>query len=82
MKSAHNDLCDNLRNKSQFKISPVRTEYFGWQSLMYLAKIWELPPNLQILETVTAFKHGIKKWETEICPCRQSKTYLPQVGFI
>ena len=49
---------------------------------MYLGpKIWELPPNLRNLETVTAFKCGIKKLEPEKCPCRQCKTYLPQAGF-
>ena len=52
-------------------------------NLIYLApKIWELPPNLRSLETVTAFKRGIKKWKPEKCLCRQCKTYLPQVGFI
>ena len=82
-KSAHNHFCDNLRNKSQFKTRPVRTECFGQQSLMYLGpKTWELPPTLRNLETVTAFKRGIKKWKPEKCPCRQCKTYLPQVGFI
>ena len=83
LKSAHNHLCDNLRNESQFKTRPVRTEYFGRQSLMYLSpKIWELPPNLRNLETVTAFKRGIKKWKPGKCLCKQCKTYLPQVGFI
>ena len=83
LKSTHNHLCDNLRNESQFKTRPVRTEYFGRQSLMYLGtKIWELPPNLRNLETVTAFKRGIKKWKPGKCPCRQCKTYLPKVGFI
>ena len=54
LKSAHNHLCDNLRNESQFKTRLVRTEYFGRQSLMYLGpKIWELPSNLRNLETAT-----------------------------
>ena len=62
LKSGLNHLCDNVRNESQFKKRPVRTEYFGWQSVMYLGpKIWDLPLNLQNLETVTAFKRGIKK---------------------
>ena len=83
LKNTHKHLCYNLRNESQFKTRPIRTEYFGLQSLMYLGlKIWELPPNLQNLETVTAFKLGIKKWKPEKCPCRQCKTYLPQIGFI
>ena len=83
LKSAHNHLCDNLRNESQFKTRPVRNQYFGQQSPIYLGpKIWELPPNLQNLETVAAIKRGIKKWKPEKCPCRQCKTYLPQVGFL
>ena len=54
LKSAHNHLCDNLRNESQFKTRLVRTEYFARQSLMYLGpKIWELPSNLRNLETAT-----------------------------
>ena len=83
LKSAHHHFCDNLRNEPQFKTRHVRTEYFGRQSLIYLGpKILELPPILRNLETVTAFKRGIKKWKPEKCPCRQCKTYLPQVGFI
>ena len=71
LKSAHNHLCDNLRNESQFKIRPVKTEYFGQQSLMYLGpKIWELPPDLQNLEPVTAFKRRFKKQKPEKRPCR------------
>ena len=50
---------------------------------MYLGpKIWKLPSNLRNLETITAFKRGIKKWKPEKCPRRQCKAYLPQVGFI
>ena len=46
---------------SNLRQRPVRTECFRWQSLMYLGpKLWELPPNLRIVETVTAFKRGIK----------------------
>ena len=77
LKIAHNHLCNSLRNESQFKTRPVRTEYFEQQSVMYLGqKIWELPPNLRNLETVTAFKRGIKKWKPEKCPCRQCKARL------
>ena len=71
LKSAHNHLCDNLRNESQFKTRPVKTEYFGQQSLMYLGpKIWQLPPDLQNLEPVTAFKCRFKKQKPEKRPCR------------
>ena len=83
LKNAHNHLCDNLRNESQFKKRPVRTEYFERQSLMYLGpNIWVPRPNLRNLETATAFKRGIKKGTPEKCPFRQCKTYLPQIGFI
>ena len=64
LKSAHNLLCDNLRNESQLKTRSVRIEYFGRQSLMYLGpKMWELPPNLRKLETVTnlGLKNGNQK---------------------
>ena len=49
LKSAHNHRSDNLRNESQFQTRPVRTEYFGRQSLMYLGpKIWKLPRTYEI----------------------------------
>ena len=77
LKSAHNLLCDNLRNESQLKTRSVRIEYFGRQSLMYLGpKMWELP------KARNCYKLGIKKWKPEKCPCRQCKTYLQQVDFI
>ena len=71
LKSAHNHLCDELRNESQFKTRPNRTKFFGRQSLIYLGpKIWKLPRDLQDLEIVTTFKREIKKWKPEKCPCR------------
>ena len=53
-------------------------------NLFYLvAKIWELTPeNIKSSESVDIFKNKIKKWVSEICPCRLCKTYVNQVGYV
>ena len=53
-------------------------------NLFYLvAKIWELTPeNIKSSESVDIFKNNIKKWVSEICPCRLCKTYVNQVGYV
>ena len=38
--------------------------------------------TLKELDDVSSFKTQIKKWQSENCPCRLCKTYIPQVGFI
>ena len=72
----------NLRNKTHFATRPIRTAYYGDNSLRYLGpKLWELTPSdIKGKESVEVFKNRIKNWIPDNCPCRLCKTH--HVGFI
>ena len=62
----------NIRNRRKFHSRPIRTVYFGSETLSCLGpKMWELiPENFKTLEFVASFKTEIKKWKPDSCPCR------------
>ena len=74
----------NFRNKTHFATRPIRTVYYGGNSLRYLGpNLWELiPSDIKDIDSVEVFKNGIKNWITDNYPCRLCKTYIHQVGFI
>ena len=74
----------NLRNNNIFQRKNVRTVRYGTESLSFLApKIWALLPDEIIkAETLDIFKERIKNWETDECPCRLCKSYIPNLGFL
>ena len=74
----------NLRQFSEFAIPNVKSVHHGSESISVLGpKIWNLVPNeFRELTSLTAFKKAIKKWKSEMCPCRLCKEYVQNVGFI
>ena len=64
--------------------SNIHSTHFGIESIANIAaKIWNKIPNeMKEACSLTVFKTKIKKWVPECCPCRFSKTYVGQVGFI
>ena len=73
----------NLRNKTHFVTRPIRTIYYGDNSLRYLGpKLWELiRSDIRDTKSVEVFKNRFKNWILNNCPCSLVKTYI-QVGFI
>ena len=74
----------NLTHDSYFAIPNVKSVYYGTESLSNLGpRIWNLVPHkLKQLVDIHAFKKENKKWNSENCPFRLCKTYMPHVGFI
>ena len=67
----------NIRNRRTFRSRPIRTVYFGSETLSCLG-----PKSFKTLESVASFKTEIKKWKPDSCPCRLCKNYIHQVGFV
>ena len=45
-------------------------------------KIWDLVPNkMKQVTPLNEFKTEIKIWKLENCPCRLSRSYLPELTF-
>ena len=74
----------NLRNNSSLKISNLKTDYYGTESLTNLdAKICNHMPNeYKELKSLFTFKSRISSWVTDECPCRMCKNYVANIGFI
>ena len=82
------NFCDNathnVRNDQVLERRHNRTTNFGVESASTLGpKIWELvPENLRQSTSLNSFKQSIKNWNPSNCPCRLSKIYVQNVGFI
>ena len=63
---------NDIRQRSQFHIPPVRTVFSGTESIKFLGpKIWELiPDEMKELESLWEFKRAIKLRKPTSCPCR------------
>ena len=74
----------NLRHTSQSFVNPIHSVYNGTESASYLVpKIWEqIPYEIRNKKSLEGFKLEIKKWKPTNCPCRISKTFIPNLGFI
>ena len=72
----------DCRNSSEFARRNVRSVFNGTESIFLGPKIWDIVPSeLKQLETVNAFKRGIKKWKPVNCPCWLCRPYIQNVGF-
>ena len=73
----------NLQNPYEFSIPNVNSVFHGQASIRYLGPfIWQLVPSeFKDLNTVSAFKAVIRKWKSNIWPCRLCKTYRGNVAF-
>ena len=58
----------NFRNKTHIATRPIRTVYYGGNSLRYLGpNLWELiPSDIKDIDSVEVFKNGIKNWITDV----------------
>ena len=62
----------------------VRTVHNGQNCIQYYGPlIWNMIPGyIKDSETLNLFKGKIQKWKSINCPCRLSKKYIPNLGFI
>ena len=75
----------SLRSKGNYFVRKnVKTTHYGIQSIKYIApKIWGLNlDQIKFCRSLTKFKRFIKSWSPSDCPCRLSKTFIAQVGFV
>lgn len=74
----------NLHNFRPFTTENIRTSLYGSESITYKAsQLWRLvPSDIKNLGSLLLFKHAIRSWACENCPCRLCKNYIPQLGYI
>ena len=74
----------NLRNNDVLVTNNVKTTAFGLHSLNHLGpKIWEIiPDNIKCSESLDTFKHKIKLWTPDKCPCTICRPDIHNLGYI
>ena len=73
------------RSGDTFVRPKVKSVYKGDQSLRSFGPIvWNemLPNELKACQSLSEFKHNIKSWTPENCPCKLCKTYIPGLGYV
>ena len=73
------------RMGDKFVRPKVNKVYKGENSLRSFGPIvWNtmLPDKLKVCSNLVDFKHSIKSWVPQNCPCRLCKTYIKGLGFI
>ena len=74
----------NLRNFQELATKRKITVKMGLETLNYRSQqLWSvLPENLRQINSLVQFKESVTKWICIDCPCRLSKLYLPDIGFL
>ena len=87
MMSPFFEIRENTHNTGHFQVLPNeirRTVNYGLETICYRAPFLRanLPPEYKLANSLNIFKRKIKNWKGENCPCRLSKTYVRELGFI
>ena len=74
----------NLRGGNKLNSNIAKTVNFGTESISNLAaKICEqVPDGTKGSSSLRIFKHKIKLWIPQNCPCRLCKKYIPNLGYV
>ena len=74
----------NTRNFRPFSSHNLKTNIYGTESVTYKSsQIWNIIPNeIKEAKSLIAFKHSIKQWSCDNCPCRLCKLYIIDLRFV
>ena len=74
----------NLLGGNTLNSNTVKTVNNGSETILYLApKIWEqVPDEIKNSSSLNIFKLKIKRWIPNSSPCRLSKAYVLDLGFL
>ena len=74
----------NLRNGLICGSCKIKTVRYGTETITYLGrKIWSIiPDEIRESASLETFHQKIKLWKPDSCPCRISKKYIANIGFV
>ena len=74
----------DLRNKSSWETSNVRTTCYGTETLLFRGqKTWQLlPTSIKDSKSLSEFKNKIRNWRPEGCTCKLCKEFIHDLGYI
>ena len=62
----------------------IRTNKFGFETITTIgAVLWRnLPNDLKNSDSLNIFKHRIKQWTPDNCPCKICRNFIKNLGYI
>ena len=74
----------NLRSGVTVTRSSIRTNKFGFETISTIgAVLWRnLPNDIKNPDSLNIFKHRIKQWTPDNCPCKICRNFIKNLGYI
>ena len=74
----------NLRSDVTLTRRNIRTNKFGFETISTIgAVLWQnLPNDIKNSDCLNIFKHRIKQWIPDNCPCKICRNILKNLGYI
>ena len=62
----------------------IRTNKFGFETISTIgAVLWRnLPNDIKNSDSLNIFKHRIKQWTPDNCPCKICRNFINNLGYI
>ena len=62
----------------------IRTNKFGFETITTIgAVLWQnLPNDIKNSDSLNIFKHRIKQWTPDNCPCKICRNFIKNLGYI
>ena len=62
----------------------IRTNKFGFETITTIgAVLWRnLPNDIKNSDSLNIFKHRIKQWTPDNCPCKICRNFIKNLGYI
>ena len=74
----------NLRSGVTVTRRNIRTNKFGFETITTIgAVLWRnLPNDIKYSDSLNIFKHRIKQWTPDNCPCKICRNFIKNLGYI
>ena len=74
----------NLRSGVTVARRNIRTKKFGFETITTIgAVLWRnLPNDIKNSDSLNTFKHRIKQWTPDNCPCKICRNFIKNLGYI
>ena len=74
----------NLRSGVTITRRNIRTNKFGFDTITTIGAVLRrnLPNDIKNSDSLNIFKHRIKQWTPDNCPCKICRNFIKNLGYI
>ena len=75
---------NNLRSGVTITRRNIRTNKFGFDTITTIGAVLRrnLPNDIKNSDSLNIFKHRIKQWTPDNCPCKICRNFIKNLGYI